>query len=302
MARCNSECEDCAAGKFALVTATAASCEVCPPGTWSSAGQFASCEACDNGKIPNGQRTACENCTAGKFAQVTATEASCEVCPPGTWSPAGQSGSCQSCSDGQVPTDKRDACEDCAAGKFALVTATAASCEVCPPGTWSPPGRFASCLLCASGSEPNAFSSGCEVCQPGTFAAAGTVRCEPCLPGQFANTSSAAACQDCPVGHFAASGGAAGCTPCPMGRFADGKGLESCKACDARKFSNTGAATCQDCPTIGADCVQGVLLVQVHVALLLVGLSQYRCLTPVAGTDIDDRKDSGSQLVQLHKV
>jgi hypothetical protein len=91
----------CNAGKYGTVGSN--TCKVCLAGQYSTIGQF-SCKKCESGRhsATTGQDNCFgEMCPAGKFGldgQYSTTQATCSVCPAGTWSSIG-SAECTGCNN-----------------------------------------------------------------------------------------------------------------------------------------------------------------------------------------------------------
>ncbi|CAE7736688.1 unnamed protein product [Symbiodinium microadriaticum] len=100
-----------------------------------------------------------------------------------------------------------------AQGSLVTSRSLAASCKVCPAGT------FSSLMVDSLGQT---FS--CESCAPGTYQGqAGETLCLGCEPGKVAAASGLVECVDCAVGSFANASRMVECTPCGSGPWTTGR-------------------------------------------------------------------------------
>ena len=162
-----------------------------------------SCSACGDGKQPNEDQSACQNCperqagTGGSCAQcdagkspATASAATeCSDCAAGT---AGTDGSCSACGAGKQPDDGRQNCVTCPAG----MASTAGTCEACGAGT-HPNGGHTECEACAAGKAGDDGACS-ETCTPGQEPSEDRDRCVACGDGLY--SADGAACLACPDG------------------------------------------------------------------------------------------------------
>lgn len=209
-----------------------------------------SCEACAHGSystVMNSEQ--CTPCSAGTFAPTNGS-LSCTPCPAGHASSAGAS-SCAPCPRGTYALQLGGfgtivACEPCAAGAFSDVmgASSAATCTLCPPGSWSSETGASACTACPAGTWSGAHGS------PSASS------CSSCPAGQFSEmvgASSASVCTPCPAGTWSASPGAQACTPCPPGTFRAELAADSpssCTPCRSGSYAPSPASTaCNPCPT-----------------------------------------------------
>ena len=240
-----SECERCAAGKYAdQVAADADVCAAC------AAGSFA----------PEAGRSACTACGYNTWASVTGA-GNCSACPP--YSSLNRTGSSNVsdcvCGAGFRLERTPHRCEPCAAGAYCPGRGLELPCE----GTWSAAGA-SECTPCAANSMPvvpQGMTSPAQCqCRPG---AEGThdSDCTLCAPGKFQARTEvdlsalgyavAVACQPCPANSYQPAPGSAACPACPgnSSAAAGSDGVNDCY-CDAG-FHGTiadAADACWVCP------------------------------------------------------
>jgi hypothetical protein len=154
----NRNCQDCTAGSFSGLQATA--CLACPPGLYSG--------------IRAGN---CTLCPAGSFSDRSNTS-SCLICPPGTFSQPGSS-TCQPCPIAEFSASPNaTACQSCPAGSYSDQTG-GTNCTECGPGTFST-GNASACQSCPYGTSHNTTNqSECQPCRNGTFAPPGSLEVSP---------------------------------------------------------------------------------------------------------------------------
>jgi hypothetical protein len=100
-----------------------------------------------------------------------------------------------------------------------------------------------------------------------------TDRCFTCVAGKYSDQAGAAS--------------AAACIACPGGKFNDltsGTSVEVCQTCGANLYSESGATTCQDCPTDstsnpGTPDVEGCLCIEGYVQ----SAPGQNCFNPTSG-------------------
>ncbi|CEM36103.1 unnamed protein product [Vitrella brassicaformis CCMP3155] len=240
-----SECPDpsfapvaCLAGEYSLGSETY--CTPCPAGSRCPNLDGSGIVQCPNGQYSDYRSTACNPCTAGFFCNNTGSGSAFQLeCPLGSYSLL-NSETCIPCPAGsQCPTPDIATPEDCTAlavyapltGFYALEGSTACTMcpwgvacndtgptEVCPLGTYSPPGE-ASCITCPAGSycpDPAFDPIPCENLQ--SYSHPGQTECTPCpagyeCPDPIASGTSPLVCAE---GEYSYEGEGV-CTPCAPG-------------------------------------------------------------------------------------
>ena len=143
---------------------------------WSGGGAAPVCVPCAAGTAAQPGAATCAPCPPGTYALAGA--ASCSLCPAGTFgASAGAtsalcSGACASCAAGS--TFSAAVATSCPAGSVPSGSALGA-CAPCGPGTFAPAGA-ASCSLCPAGTfgstaglSSSACSGYCGACAPGSL-------------------------------------------------------------------------------------------------------------------------------------
>ncbi len=263
-----------------------ASCIACPAGK-ATLGAPGDCVSCAAGEESNANRTACDTCPAGTFSDGV----KCQTCAPGLYTPNVPAAMCEECAPGEAspngidcvacvlgsvsypptrtvlnakpPTSDNgwvNGCAECLPGFFPNTARTA--CEVCPPGSVTPPattgggvltpggGSFEQCLPCIGATYPNPAPGAydCIPCETGTSPADGI--CISCGPGQEASRSPPFVCVDCEPGFFLSAAGAlAGgtCQSCPVGHVSETPGSTACVPCGTGQEPINGNSACQRC-------------------------------------------------------
>jgi len=164
-----------------------------------------SCRPCAPGNYSNEGTTACMQCPAGKYSNISEASA-CNQCPEGSTSER-EFGSlrCKFCDAGKYSPGDTSSCIDCSAGYFSYEI-NSSDCLPCPAGTYN----------------AHNGSSFCSLCTFGEFSTGSAIACESCGVNQ--NTTSKAQisklnCKTfCPVGHVGYNG-IQPCFPCLAGAF-----------------------------------------------------------------------------------
>jgi ribosomal protein L24E len=206
------ECAECPVGSWSNTTGarSTAFCHLCPTGTYSSAAGASSatvCTACPSGattlapgassalscvaeQCPAGTarvvsadlRTSCQACPAGRFA--AAGDATCSLCPPGSFSALPGAAACQRCPAGRYRSgaggNNSEACVACPLGTRCRGDRT--GCDaLCPSGSVvaaaASAGDVNAAALVCDAAPPAALCSRCAndssvLCVPGALAAA----------------------------------------------------------------------------------------------------------------------------------
>jgi len=216
-----------------------------------------------------------------------------ECCPTALGRSCGKA----ACAAGQYV--EGDECADCAAGTYNPKDSTFPNHE----------GGVERCLDCPSGHVSATKAASCEICPAGTFVGAPD-ECADCLAGTFSK-GGAEQCLDCPSGHVSATK-AESCEICPAGKFVAAP--DECSMCPANTYnadqgapdqswcepcgdgyeSDQGATGCtiipmipctQQCPTCGHDC--GTFDLGCHADFVACGLRHVHCLVVCHQAEIE---------------
>jgi hypothetical protein len=133
------------------VSGTDGSCVPCAPGTFANASGLTACSPCAAGTFePDAGQSVCsQTCPAGTYSRAGgASNASCVLCPPGSFSAPGQA-----------------KCDLCAPGSSASMPGSV-SCSACPVGTASSTVGAAICDACGGSAVagPYAGATTCRTC------------------------------------------------------------------------------------------------------------------------------------------
>ena len=241
----------CQAGFYTLADG---SCRVTPPGYYTSSAGSVSPLPCGSNQVtpPGGQAAECTSCPTNSVA-VSASQCACTAGNYGLLGAgvAGGNGTCTPC----APNSYQPA-----------VTATAASCTLCPRSSSTSGFRGAdssSSCTCSAGTyfSSAAGASSSDAAGGGSYGgpgggpgggsggslAAPAFHCLQAPPGYYTAQSGALAPEACPSGTVSPVAGAMSCTVCPLNAYR--VNATSCK-CQAGYFGFvTGASgTCQACP------------------------------------------------------
>ena len=219
------------------------------------------------GRVPNNNASACDPCPLGTF-QPTAGATACLGCPT---RPSANSGAtaCLSCSAGSVFNLTQGRCAPCSPGYVYNVENSIEYCTTCSAyhglnsGYYNPLYGATTCMVCASGYQPDARQQACKLCGAGTgwdpsvlagtcrqcsrgmWSDGNTAQCQPCPPGKFAPGLGTTACAECPLGTYGNSSGVSACTLCEKGTFSNTSKSPRCLACDATTYADVkGSARC----------------------------------------------------------
>lgn len=232
------------------------------------------CNACAPGKFKeeSNSTTACTQCSAGSFANISGTSL-CSVCFAGSYAEVAGLSECVACLAGNFKSvpNSTTTCSACVMGSFAESKGSSA-CALCTAGTWSNQtgasvcescfrGRYQSnvgvtaqsqCLLCEAGSFASLLgTSECGVCAAGSWVdGQGSTECMRCSSGKFGATpgaTSEAVCSECLAGSFANSSGASVCDACAAGSFVGEKASTECALCTPGYSAILGSVTCSAC-------------------------------------------------------
>ncbi|XP_019637817.1 PREDICTED: sushi, von Willebrand factor type A, EGF and pentraxin domain-containing protein 1-like [Branchiostoma belcheri] len=176
--------------------------------------------SCDRGQIL--KEDFCVDCPVGTYYTDVSGEATCDVCPLGSYQ------------DEEGQTE----CIQCEPGFFTAGnnSKNATDCRgQCPPGAYSETG-LETCMFCPKGTYQNQEgATECIACEEGTTTGeVGTVDKDdcsgPCVPGSFSRTGTDP-CALCPVGTFQPGHGQTECLSCPLGTGTDAVGSEASSDC-----------------------------------------------------------------------
>ncbi|CAH1240004.1 SVEP1 [Branchiostoma lanceolatum] len=197
--------------------------------------------SCDRGQIMKGN--ICVSCPVGTSYTDVSGEATCDVCPVGSYQ------------DEEGKTE----CIQCEPGFFTAGnnSKNATNCRSqCQPGTYSETG-LETCMFCPKGTYQN--QQGATECIPceedKTTGDVGTVDKDDCsrlcVPGSFSRTGTDP-CELCPVGTFQPRHGQTDCLSCPLGTGTDAVGSEARSDCVETDYCQS--SPCQN----GGSCsIQG---------------------------------------------
>lgn len=198
-------------------------------------------------------------------------EATCQMCPQGTYQPifgAVSRDSCEACPAGYASSVSgavtADTCELCDAGSFA--ESGASSCSKCPQGTYSEiRGAVAesACEFCPAGTyghrtKRSPFNESCVTCPAGKYQPApGKLTCVACPRGSYGEEAGAVeetACKLCPAGTYSSALGLAGedqCVKCEKGKFSSvaGQSENKCVPCSSSTVAESEGrpSACRAC-------------------------------------------------------
>lgn len=206
----------CPAGTFSAGGGSSlASCANCPANTYAASLASASCTNCPAGfssaVVGASSSSVCIGCSPGTYYSAGA----CAPCPPGS-AYGGLGGlACSQCPAGFFAAGSLNVvCSPCAAGLYAAA-ASSPSCTAvsapagCAPGSYGPLGATSSA------------AATCSLCPAGTYQSlSGQNACTPCPPNTYsasAGGSAPASCLACPGGTFALASGATICKAAPAG-------------------------------------------------------------------------------------
>ncbi|XP_078696559.1 sushi, von Willebrand factor type A, EGF and pentraxin domain-containing protein 1-like isoform X3 [Branchiostoma floridae x Branchiostoma belcheri] len=176
--------------------------------------------SCDRGQIL--EDNLCVDCPVGTYYTDVSGEATCDVCPLGSYQ------------DEEGQTE----CIQCEPGFFTAGnnSKNATDCRgQCPQGTYSETG-LETCMFCPKGTYQNQEgATECIACEEGTTTGeVGTVDKDDCsrlcVPGSFSRTGTDP-CDLCPVGTFQPGHGQTECLSCPLGTGTDAVGSEASSDC-----------------------------------------------------------------------
>ena len=271
----NSSCINCEPGQYKK---TLTKCNICPDG-WVSFEKSDECTICPIGKISDTYN--CNNCSVGKYNDLTGIYSKCKDCNPGMYSsilgatdinfckkcPIGKYNTeygltneylCISCAKGKYRNSLQDLCKTCSNGKYSLLEA--GECKSCIPGKYST-NTFSECFNCPSG-KYNILSgqhtkNSCILCSAGRWSdvigSNSSTNCNLCNKGLYSETkgsSSVLTCKECPGGKYNENRGADiinDCKECSPGSYSTSRSIE-CILCDPGKFNSiTGYSNCKIC-------------------------------------------------------
>ena len=162
-------------------------------------------------------------------------------CPGSSCGP-GSYGDCVSIDNTQCYSCQPNVCIGCEAGKY---------------GTKSHMVDDSQCVYATKGFYVPEPGGSIELpCPPGTYAgnaegfgmASGATQCLECDAGKFASEGEQIECDDCLAG-TGSDAGATVCIRCETGKYSQTAG-DPCRACEEGKYmADTGAESCDECPT-----------------------------------------------------
>lgn len=249
----NYQCSVCPIGQYKSATSNN-QCLSCPPDTYQDtlgATSITQCMPCPaNSYAPAGSgRIADCLCGPGYVSLPNATAGGCDACPPGTYN--SESG--------------REACTNCAAGKYGTEPAATAQsmCLDCPANTFSLNGsNLLTNCSCNAGHSGAADGAECVACLAGTYkTGVGIGACTNCSANEYSTTVAqvVSTCTSCPsfsqspegsdaatdcrcnAGYTGADGGM--CLGCVQGTYKTAIGPSACILCGNNTYSSAEAAT-----------------------------------------------------------
>jgi len=221
-----SECVPCSIGSYKNTSGTHL-CELCLPGSYSTALASSSCWQCDidtfSTDLGATSSSTCMSCPRDSSTlDVGSPSLGHCICVAGFV--AHSDGTCVFCDAGKFKDSKgTQPCTACPAGTYANVPA-ATFCKPCPAGSTTLPGatnRFG-CFCSPGSSGPS--EGPCISCEAGSYGLGGEEPCQECAPGTFSISVLTAVCAQCEVGYYQASSGMTTCAVCPTGRQTNGQG------------------------------------------------------------------------------
>ena len=286
------------------VRVNATHCEPCEAGTFNARSDEM-CDNCAAGRYAGvTAATACIACSAGRYAEIAARE--CDSCPAGTYNPDSGSisySACIDCVEGKYNPSARSTnvgdCIDCPAGKYS--SEPLHDCDISRPTAASTAWNRGSGLLGTCAGDPatrcdsshiepqtaaeceaaavamglsfvNCGSSGCSADPPGCWTCCGgstpsRAYWNPLYRGRELGSGNSNRFRIC----YAADSvslrhlGSSSCDNCVAGKYspdAGSAGLSSCIDCAAGRYSSIdAAASCSDC-TPGHETTDGYTTMQ----------------------------------------
>ena len=162
----------------------------CPAGTFlTSACNITSdigCTRCPAGSYGQGAQSVCQLCTPGSYSSAAGASA-CTACPVGMYVAGSGAVACVPCPAGASANSAGSSvCTQCQPGYYSL-GGTSSVCTTCQPGTqYSLSASGVQCNLCAAGTYSSLFnSSKCSNCSSGWFSSIGSSVCQTCPAGML---------------------------------------------------------------------------------------------------------------------
>lgn len=237
------------------------------------------CKACGQGKVTNGDKSGCEDCSGGKYAHsgecktcekgksapdssgstIWPNDGPCVTCPSGEYQDLAEATgyTCKTCGVGQFAGDAETSCVNCPAGySQSKAVNDAWSCQECQAPEISSSDGESSCSSCSNGQYQNQNAqTSCKTCAGDSFAvSASSTECSQCPAGYYKDTSIvgyagtiAAACPGCPVGFFQDEANKATCEICTNGLTAPTTSALTCQECGLGEAAASNTQQCTDC-------------------------------------------------------
>jgi hypothetical protein len=231
---------NCNAGSYLT---KANKCQLCPVGTWSSAGAK-KCATCPAG-TKTSDHLSCKDCAAGKFSG--AGSAKCKPCGVGQVSQR-KASNCTACAAGQYASRSDNICTPCAKGTYS--TGSVDSCTNCTVGSYSDPGET-KCTPCLPGQQynskktPFSYDSGCQSCYSSTYSPEPYTACKKC-PAEMYSSYGASACSVCDAKKGYVADDSQQICVCPNGSEFDNV-LQACSVCKPGYKMKTEEGGCEAC-------------------------------------------------------
>lgn len=151
-------------------------------------------------------------CSVGEYSPYNAD--SCLPCPKGYKCPGPGMVAPILCESGYYNNAERQAsCSMCEGGRSC---ANRNGSEICPAGTYSPPGVL-ECLPCSTGNYSKSGSTACLICPSGKSCSDPSKDPEDCPKGYYSHVGDGT-CTICPVGSQSFANGT-DCLPCNPGYY-----------------------------------------------------------------------------------
>jgi hypothetical protein len=263
-------CTQCPTDSYHFTTgATSISSCQCIPGLQGTPGSSA-CTPCASSFYKNTYGSSCVSCgsqTVSPTGSISISNCSCNIGFTGSPSVSG----CTACTqDTYKSTTGSDACTPCPStsqtngltGAPSVLSCScpagsygpAASCSLCPLGTYKSVaiGEFQSCLSCPSGTSTlsmgSTMLSNC-VAVPGYFGNDGTAA-QPCAVSTYKSTYGSSSCLTC-GGHTISPLASISINNCScLAGFTGSPSVSGCTECGTNTYKNTtGSDACTPCPS-----------------------------------------------------
>jgi hypothetical protein len=189
-------------------------------------------------------RSDCKTCAPGSYKSEVSSSP-CSLCPANMYSFAVQAvnvSTCETCPEGTVSMAGEIICF-CAAG---LTGPNFGPCELCEAGKFKNWRNSSECVGCPPNSDSVPGTSLCP-CNVGYTGPLGGP-CVACVAGKYKDTNGTALCTTCPSNSYEPDVAATTVTNCTCNTGYDGADGGPCVACVVGKYKSTnGSTSCEDC-------------------------------------------------------